>query len=421
MGDKRQHAQDRDRDRAQDRYRDRAQDRYRDRARVDEMILALVRRLAIPCAAVAVLCGMLGVAGTAAAAQSRRPVHQGRPTIAGSAVAGKTLRALPGHWTGVRAFSFRWQRCNATGAARCSPIRTGAGSTSSPVKGRRYRLTALDVGHRIRVVVRGTNSHGTTATTSRVTTATTTLTGSAPDPKLFTLVPSSTDGSAPAGIPRSDAECAAAVTKTGEKRPSNTTDNNAVPPNPSAIQWGSGWHYWPKFVADRNKVTGDFTGTTDEIIQWAACKWGLDVNEARAEAWLESGWYMSTKSGCSGPEYSFGLFQIVAEDCNGHVVHGGYPYVANDTALNADYWAAWIRACFDGAFLDSQQSWQNSPAGGYGGQSMAKIVAANGEDYAMWGCVGAWFSNAWYSSGGQGYISTVQKDEQSKLWLQPNT
>ena len=289
------------------------------------------------------------------------------------------------------------------------------------MKGRSYRLTALDVGHRIRVVVRGTNSHGTTSTISRVTAAITTLTGSAPDPNLFTLVPSSGNGTPPAGIPRSDVECAAAVTPTGEKRPSNTTDNNTVPSDPSAIEWGSGWHYWPKFVADRDKVTGDFTGTTDEIIQWAACKWGLDVNEARAEAWLESGWYMSTAPGCAGPEKSFGLFQVVAEDCNGHTVHGGYPYVADDTALGADYWGAWIRACFDGAFLDSEQPAADSPAGGYNGQSIASLIAANGENYALYGCVGAWNTNAWYNAAAQDYINIVKQDEQSQLWLQPNT
>ena len=50
---------------------------------------------------------------------------------------------------------------------------------------------------------------------------------------------------------------------------------------------------------------------------------------------------------------------------------------------------------------------------------MAQVIAQHGEDYALWGCVGAWFSNAWYSSPAQGYINTVQKDEASQLWLSP--
>ncbi len=32
-------------------------------------------------------------------------------------------------------------------------------------------------------------------------------------------------------------------------------------------------------------------GTTDEIIQWAACKWGLPDNFLRAEAYTESTWF----------------------------------------------------------------------------------------------------------------------------------
>ena len=40
-----------------------------------------------------------------------------------------------------------------------------------------------------------------------------------------------------------------------------------------------------------HRVTGHFTGTTDEIIQWAACKWGLSDNLLRAIAVRESGWY----------------------------------------------------------------------------------------------------------------------------------
>ena len=41
------------------------------------------------------------------------------------------------------------------------------------------------------------------------------------------------------------------------------------------------------------QITGNFTGTTDEILQWVACKWGIDVNIVRAEAVQESHWHQS--------------------------------------------------------------------------------------------------------------------------------
>ena len=61
-----------------------------------------------------------------------------------------------------------------------------------------------------------------------------------------------------------------------ENRPQNTTANHSVPSDPSAINWGNALDYWTKFTADRNQVTGNYTGTTDEILQWVACKWGID-------------------------------------------------------------------------------------------------------------------------------------------------
>lgn len=388
---------------------------------------------------------VVSAAPAATASRSRAPVHRTLPKISGQPVLGKALRASPGRWRAAHLLSYRWERCTAAGV-RCRVIRTA--HAARPATGRTYTLKQADVGHRIRVIVHATNAFGASTATSHATavirksgaaggsgsgsgpgSGSTTSPppsppGTAPNPSLFALVSSSTDGSAPAGIPRSDAACAAAVTPTGEKRPSNTTDNNTVPADPSSIDWNSAYHTWPAFVADRDQVTGNFKGTTDEIIQWAACKWGIDINVARADAWLESGWYMSTRSGCNVPDQaSFGLFQIVATACGSAntPVHGGYPYVADDTALNADYWGAWIRGCFDGAFLVSGYPYQTSPAQGYNGTPMSQVIARHGEYYALWGCIGAWFSNAWYTSSAQGYINTVQKDEASQLWLQPGT
>jgi sugar lactone lactonase YvrE len=42
--------------------------------------------------------------------------------------------------------------------------------------------------------------------------------------------------------------------------------------------------------ADFAPVTGNYTGSTQEIIRWAACKWGVDEDWAYAETDEESGW-----------------------------------------------------------------------------------------------------------------------------------
>ena len=231
----------------------------------------------------------------------------------------------------------------------------------------------------------------------------------------FATVPSSEAESPPAGIPRPDATCAVAVDPQAEVRPQNTTANNTVPPSSSSVDWGTALNDWTKFVNDdRAKVTGDYTGTTGDILQWVSCKWGIDVNLVRADAWIESNWIQSTEGDTCSPsvadEGSFGILQVKNKDCSGGWVHGGWPYTQNDTALDADYWGARMRACFDGAFYNGG-SWL------YNGQTIAQGIATHGEDYALWGCIGSWFSGQWYDSGAESYIAKVQSAYASQPWL----
>ena len=326
-----------------------------------------------------------------------------------------------------------WERCGRKGRA-CRLI--GRLKKTAGDSGKTYKLSGADVGHRIRVLVSARNAWGHTTATSHDTRVITRAHGgsgtpgsgspSGPNPgapspttppptgsvDYFATVPSSGTGSAPAGIPRSDATCAAAVQPAAEVRPQNTTANNSVPSNPSTIPWSTGLNGWPHFVADRDLVTGNYKGTTDEILQWVSCKWGIDINLVRADAWTESNWIQSTVGDSCGTagDASYGILQVKNANCSGQTVHGGYPYTQDDTALDADYWGARLRACFDGAFYDGGQ-WL------YNGQSMAQVLAAHGQDYAMWGCVGSWYSGSWYDSGAQSYIAKVQSYETSKPWL----
>jgi autotransporter family porin len=203
------------------------------------------------------------------------------------------------------------------------------------------------------------------------------------------------------------------TTSTWEPRTDNTVANNTVPTSTS-LGWAtdSNTMYWSKFVAKRNLVTGRFTGTTNQIIQWAACKWGLDEDLLRAVAVQESDWHMSATGDVCGPvgEASYGLFQVKNQYCDGSIAWGGYPYTATDTALNADFYAMYIRSCLDGDFYDGG-SWL------YGGKSISQIISTSGFDYAVWGCVGSWFSGGWYDSGAQTYINGVKGYLANKTWL----
>lgn len=154
------------------------------------------------------------------------------------------------------------------------------------------------------------------------------------------------------------------------------------------------------------RIDGKFTGTTDEIIQWGACKWGFSEDITRARAVQESYWRQSAvgdetmdAEACAiiGKEapcwQSYGIFQI-----KGTVHEGTYPASANSTSFNVDYSLAWLRACYEGAF----------------GHWLGNGYQADDE----WGCVGASFSGDWYDSEGEKYIRRVKEHWANRDWEQ---
>ena len=147
-------------------------------------------------------------------------------------------------------------------------------------------------------------------------------------------------------------------------------------------------------------VTGHFTGTTDEIIQWAAIKWGFSSDLLRAVAATESWWKMSTV-GDNGD--SFGLFQVRRPyHCHGRVCD----WFRNDAAFNADYYGAILRSYYDGI-----ESWLNT-------------VSGNGAPYRshdLWGSVGAWYSGRWRDPGARQYIARVHATCASACGARPTS
>src|SRR5215203_258662 len=105
-------------------------------------------------------------------------------------------------------------------------------------------------------------------------------------------------------------------------------------------------------------VTGRFTGTTDEVIQWAARKWGFAPDLLRAVATQETYWKMSF-IGDDGD--SFGLFQVRRPF---HCKEPVCEQFRSDAAFNADYYAGIVRAYYDG-----KQRWLDD------------VAAENGKPY----------------------------------------
>lgn len=194
-----------------------------------------------------------------------------------------------------------------------------------------------------------------------------------------------------------DAECSMRVRPAPEVRPRNQTYNQTM---------GVG------ATTDHPRVTGAFTGTTDEILQWVACKWGIDEDVVRAQVALESWWYQDAtgdttsdlsachpllqQEGASCPE-SVGLDQVRFAY---HTVAFADDNAIVSSAYNVDYAYSFWRSCYDGSM-----TWVSDVEGG--------SAYAAGD---LWGCLGLWYSGRWLTSPARWYIDTVQQYLSSRVW-----
>ena len=120
-------------------------------------------RLPISIMLAAILVAVLALlAGIGFAAGSTIPKNTSPPTISGTAREGETLTASRGSWSGTQpiSYSYQWHRCSST-VSDCAAI-TGA-------KTKTYTLTSRDVGKRLIVSVRATNSSGSGSAQSSAT------------------------------------------------------------------------------------------------------------------------------------------------------------------------------------------------------------------------------------------------------------
>jgi hypothetical protein len=234
--------------------------------------------------------------------------------------------------------------------------------------------------------------------------------------------------------------------------PNPTAVHNSLAARPRSSGYNTHWNSWLL-----PRVDGQFTGTTDEIIQWAACKWGIADNILRAQAVEESTWYQYLHfsdgqcywtRGCGdafskptsasttycnglarfGHDYqkdtnsrygaypwnapmsgmcpkTFSIIGIMSWDDPAWEApnppwpgdqNGTFPFNRNSTAFALDYEASYLRGCDEGWI-----SWLPSRGN-------------------IWGCVGSWYSGDWLSTAASGYISRVKNDITNHIWLTAN-
>jgi len=199
----------------------------------------------------------------------------------------------------------------------------------------------------------------------------------------------------------SGAACAARVhASSWEPRHDNDVANRTPVTNTLAnfSQWNSVWN-----ANYRTRIDGAFQGTTDEIFQWAACKWGWSDDLVRAEAVTESNWHQS-QVGDNGTSY--GILQIkylyhpqVNGGCKA-CAGSSWPNSQISTAWNVDETLAELRGCYDG---------------------MSTYLGNTRGD--LWGCIQSWYSGSWTPGGGPYAVGSswgggsVLSNLNNKPWL----
>lgn len=242
----------------------------------------------------------------------------------------------------------------------------------------------------------------------------------APAPAPITTSPSAiTSWRAPGASPLSDADAAARVSPAVETRPANAGANAYRPTAAELDTFRNGQRdTYNRTALMYNRltayVTGGFSGTTDEILQWVAHKWGIPEDIVRSVATTESSWNMSqlgdlttvsdpasypafSRVGTTSAVYqSVGIMQIRWTPQGLHV--GTEPLRWKSTAFNADYWGAVIRYYYDGLC-----DWCG--AGYSAGQA--------------WASIGAWYNPSPWDTGSQTYQDLVKAQLAALPWTQP--
>ena len=239
---------------------------------------------------------------------------------------------------------------------------------------------------------------------------------------------------------------------TWEPRPSND-EANRTRPDSGEVGWsfalrprGNGRTYDPQFNTWLlPRITGDHAGTTDENIQWAACKWGISDNVLRAMAAAESTWFQGLrepdgscvqKRGCGdmvkqadaesrtfcaeldrfGYDYerdygdgicpkTFSIIGVMSwQDPEwGSMAfnqNGTFPFNRDSTAFALDYAAAQLRGCMEGwvTWLSNRDGYQRGD---------------------LWGCVGVWYGGDWKIPEALQYADRVKSLLDERFWLKP--
>jgi hypothetical protein len=239
-------------------------------------------------------------------------------------------------------------------------------------------------------------------------------------------------------------QCAAMIAATPETAPANVPFNITIPTAAQLSTYAANG-YTSTYQDDYTqyaRVRGDYTGSTDMIMRWAACKYGISEDVVRAQAWVESGWHQggvgdlhTKRARCVQGGFlklwntTIGMPDGTAVSCPECCFQSWsawqtkvfyewmtWPEIMRSTAFAADYRYADQRSCMNGAYASYFSSLAQPP------NTYAADIAnymsspdSRNTQRVLWGCIGKHFSGGWHDNKAQVYIAAVK----SALAIQP--
>jgi hypothetical protein len=221
--------------------------------------------------------------------------------------------------------------------------------------------------------------------------------------------------------------------------------------------------------ADFQGIDGKYAGTTDDIMRWAACKWGVDEDWVRAQSEIETGMHQdcadmhggstcnengddnNPDGSCSGLPAGLSADGWPVTNSSGDFVgtssvpHVGsyaswgviqnkiacaewytWPMGALSTSWSEDYRWAKFRACMNGDvnarfnstdYTNAVQNATSNPNGLYTGGNPKYLGSGETNlQYLAMGCILTHFSGGWYNSSAASYGDAFVSALDSHSW-----
>jgi hypothetical protein len=214
--------------------------------------------------------------------------------------------------------------------------------------------------------------------------------------------------------------------------------------------------------ADFQTVDGAYTGTTESIFRVYACKWGIDEDFIRAQAYMESGWHQDCPAahggtGCETGDYNHpggctlgvpitpispnGQF-CALEGFAGAVSPNQWaswslmktkvyynwetwPMIEESTPFAVDFRFAEMRGCMNGDQYTYFHSQSPSASTDYQNAVSAARTSPNGASrvpgwtnlqYLAYGCIDTHYLGAWFSGVQDSYLNEFISDVNAAPW-----